>query len=110
MEIKIRKEENALIVSVAGRMDAVSAPEFGKICEEWIAKDENTLIIDFVDLDYLSSSGLRSLLVIGKKLKTKNGSIYLAALKNDIKEVFEISGFDSIFPIFESVDTALAQI
>jgi len=110
MKIDVRKEEKALIVSVDGRMDAVSAPEFEKTCNEWIAKNELTLVVDFKDLDYLSSAGLRSLLVIGKKLKAENGSIRLAALKDIIKDVFSISGFDSLFPIYETVEAALAQI
>ncbi len=110
MRIKVRKEETALIISVAGRMDAVSAPEFERTCNEWIAENEHTLVIDFKDLDYLSSAGLRSLLVIGKKLNAENGSISLAALKDIIKDVFTISGFDSLFPIYETVEAALAQI
>jgi len=110
MKIKTREEEGVFIIAVAGRMDAVSAPGFEKKCEEWIAKEKNAFIIDFSDLDYISSAGLRSLLVIGKKLKTKNGTMYLAALKDVIKDVFEISGFDSIFSIFESVKEALGQI
>ncbi len=110
MRIKVRKEETALIISVAGRMDAVSAPEFERTCNEWIEENEHTLVIDFNDLDYLSSAGLRSLLVIGKKLKAENGSISLAALKDIIKDVFMISGFDSLFPIYETVEAALAQI
>ena len=110
LKIDVKKGEKALIISVAGRLDAVSAPEFEKTCSERIAENEYTFVFDFKDLDYLSSAGLRSLLVIGKKLREKNGFICLAALKDIIKDVFTISGFDSIFPIFETVDAALTRI
>jgi len=110
MEISVKKEGKALVVSVAGRMDAVSAPEFERKLGDRINEGEVNFIIDLSELDYISSAGLRSMLVTAKKLKAKDGQILLAALKDTVKEVFEISGFSSIIPIYESVETALAQI
>ena len=109
MEVNIKKEEKALIVSVTGRMDAVSAPEFEKKLGDWMDEGETNFIIDFDGLDYISSSGLRSILSTSKKLKEKDGQILLSSLKNSVKEVFDISGFSSIIPIYESVEAALAQ-
>ena len=109
MEVNIKKEEKALIVSVTGRMDAVSAPEFEKKLGDWMDEGETNFIIDFGGLDYISSSGLRSILSTSKKLKEKDGQILLSSLKDSVKEVFDISGFSSIIPIYESVEAALAQ-
>ena len=109
MEVNIKKEEKALIVSVTGRMDAVSAPEFEKKLGDWMDEGETNFIIDFGRLDYISSSGLRSILSTSKKLKEKDGQILLSSLKDSVKEVFDISGFSSIIPIYESVEAALAQ-
>ncbi len=103
------KQKSAVIVSIKGRMDAVSAPEFEKRLEEWIDNGESKFVIDFCDLDYISSAGLRSILATAKKLKTKDGWIFLAELKEVVKEVFEISGFSSIIPIYDSVEEALSQ-
>ena len=75
-----------------------------------IAGGEIRFIIDFEALDYISSAGLRSILVIAKKLKAQDGQILLCSLKDAVKEVFEISGFSSIIPIHESVEAAIAQI
>jgi anti-anti-sigma factor len=88
------------VVSVKGRMDAVSSPEFEKEMAVSIAEGNNVLILDLVALDYISSAGLRSILTITKKLKGKDGKLLIAGLKGMVKEVFEISGFHSIIPIF----------
>jgi stage II sporulation protein AA (anti-sigma F factor antagonist) len=104
------KEKNAVIVYVKGRMDAVSAPDFEKKLGDRIDAGETNFVVDLAELDYISSAGLKSILVIAKKLKTKNGQIMLSALQDAVKEVFKISGFSSIIPIRESVEAALAQM
>ncbi len=103
------KKGNAKIISVRGRMDAVSAPDFEKRLGDWMDEGETHFVVDLGELDYISSAGLRSFLVAAKKLKAKDGQILLAALQETVKEVFEISGFSSIIPIYDSVDAALSQ-
>ena len=71
---------------------------------------ERRLVIDFEKLDYVSSTGLRVLLVAAKRLKSADGKIVLSSLKPHILEVFEIAGFKSIFPIYGSTDQASQQI
>ena len=110
MKIEKKQEQNVTVVSVKGRMDAVSSPEFEKEMAVLIAEGNNALILDLVALDYISSAGLRSILTITKKLKEKDGKLLVARLKGMVKEVFEISGFHSIIPIFESVESARSQI
>lgn len=107
MKIEGKQDNGRLVVSVEGRMDAVSAPEFDKKCEDWISAGATVFILDFGGLEYISSSGLRSLLVLGKKLTAKKGRVVIAALKDIVKEVFTISGFGSIFTVVESVEAAL---
>jgi anti-anti-sigma factor len=110
MKIEGKKENGRIIVSVEGRMDAVSAPDFDRKCEEWIAEGESVFIVDFGGLEYISSAGLRSLLILGKKLSAKKGKVVIAALKDVVKEVFAISGFGSIFTVVDSVDAALRHV
>lgn len=109
MKIEGRKDQGRMIVAVEGRMDAVSAPEFDQRCEEWIASGETVFILDFGALEYISSAGLRSLLVLGKKLTARKGKVLIASLKDVVKEVFQISGFASIFTIVDTVETARRQ-
>jgi len=110
MEITTRKQDNAVVVTVKGKLDAISSPEFEKGLAELIAEGEKVFIIDFGELDYISSAGLRSILATAKKLKAKEGQLMLSTLKDVVKKVFEVSGFSSIIPIHESVESALAQI
>lgn len=107
MEVNIRKEEKALVVSVTGRMDAVSAPDFDTQVEERVDKGETSLVLDLSGLDYISSAGLRSMLTLAKKLKTKEGDLVLFGLQDVVNEVFEVSGFSTIFEIFGSVEEAM---
>ena len=66
-------------------------------------------MIDGGTLDYISSTGLRVLLVAAKRLKAVEGKIVLSSLKPHILEVFEIAGFKSIFPIYATADQAAQQ-
>ena len=95
------------VVAVEGRMDAVSAPEFEQSLNALIAEGVLKIVVDFENLDYISSAGLRSVLVTAKKIQSKNGSIVVVSLHGTVKEIFEISGFSTIIPIHGSVDEAL---
>jgi stage II sporulation protein AA (anti-sigma F factor antagonist) len=110
MIIQTVKEAAILVVSVSGRMDAVSAPEYEKKFEELISNGENDFVIDFGKLEYISSAGLRVLLSTTRRIKDNKGSIHLANIIGNVKEVFDMSGFGSIFPVHDSVDDALKMI
>ncbi|MBW1773434.1 MAG: STAS domain-containing protein [Deltaproteobacteria bacterium] len=107
MDITSKNEDKALIISVSGRMDAVTASDFENALTEFLDQGNSALIIDFSNLDYISSAGLRSILASAKKMKGINGTLSLACLKEVVKEVFDISGFSAIIPIYDSVETAL---
>ena len=67
MELSAKKEEKGVFIHVTGRMDAVSSPDFERAMDAWIEKGETTLVVDGSNLEYISSSGLRSVLIIAKK-------------------------------------------
>ena len=106
--ISTGKKGDTMVVSVKGRMDASTAPDFEKNMEEWIDGGQHAFAVDLSELDYISSAGLRAILSIAKKLKASNGNLLIVSLKGSVKEVFEISGFSSIIPIYDSVDAALS--
>jgi anti-anti-sigma factor len=107
MEISSRKEKDVLIVSVKGRMDAVTVQEFDTQVPAFIAEGATVLLLTLDALEYISSAGLRSILAAAKQLKAKGGEILFAGLKGPVKDVFDISGFDTIFKIFPSEEEAL---
>jgi anti-anti-sigma factor len=110
MEISKRKEKDVLVISLKGRLDAVTSPVLEKDLTDLMAGGERFLVLDLGDLEYISSAGLRSILVVVKRLKEKQGKLVLASLKSVVREVFEIAGFSAIIPIFESVDSAISSM
>ena len=110
MEITTTKKNNVLLILLKGRLDALTAPDFDKKTESLLSEGEKALILNFSELEYISSAGLRSILATAKQLKANGGRILLAELKGAVKEVFEISGFYSIFQIFDTEAEALKQM
>jgi len=108
MDIQTTKENMATVVSVTGRMDAITAPAFETALHELIATGEIRFVVELAGLDYISSAGLRSILAIAKALKVKGGLICFANVEGTVKEVFDISGFGSIFQMHGSVADSLA--
>ena len=110
MEIAIKKEGGAAVVSVKGRIDALTAGEFEKSLAELMEGGNCIQVIDFKGLEYISSAGLRSLLSTAKQLKAKDGKMIFIGLQGPVKDVFKISGFGSIFKIFDTEEEALRQV
>jgi anti-anti-sigma factor len=110
MEINSEKIRNCGVVSVKGKIDAVTSPDFEKSLSELIGKGEKIIVMDLGSLEYISSAGLRSILATAKHLKPIDGKLLFAGLQGPVKDVFRISGFASIFQIFDSRDEALQQL
>ena len=110
MKIHAVREGSAIVMSLQGRLDAVSSAEFETSSSDWISKGGNNFLLDFTGLEYISSAGLRSILATSKKLKETQGKIFLTGLHGPVEEVFKISGFLSIFKVFASPEAALKEI
>ncbi len=100
MEINEERRGGVVILSLKGRLDALTAKILDEKISSLIESQEKLFAIDFRQLDYISSGGLRVLLKAAKALKNENGKIVLYALKDPIKEIFEIAGFVTLFPIY----------
>ena len=96
-----------VVLLVAGRMDAESAPQFENKCRSCVAEGLTTLIVDLGDLRYISSMGLRSFLEIGKTLQGKGGALRICRVNGLVKQVFEITGLNRLFKNYESVESAI---
>lgn len=97
MEILKEKNDSTLILSLIGRLDTVTAPDFEAELDA-SADDITELILDFEQLDYISSAGLRVLLAAQKRMN-RQGEMIVKNVNADIKEVFEITGFCDILTI-----------
>ena len=110
MEILQEQQGRVIILSLIGRLDANTSKDLEGKLLPLLDADNRLFIIDFAQLEYISSAGLRVLLMAAKKLKPLDGTIALASLKDHIKEIFEIAGFLSLFQIFSGKDDAIKQM
>lgn len=110
MEIRIQESGRAWVVAVAGKLDALSAGDYEKAINQLIAEGKTRFVVDFAKLDYISSAGLRVLLTTAKQLKPKGGAALFANVPGHVREVFAVTGFDSILDLHDTVDAALAAL
>lgn len=110
MVIEFSRRGDGLIVAVKGRMDAITAPEFETRCSKQIQKGLPLVVADFSELEYISSAGLRGILQIAKKLKQHKGQLAFCGLSPMVLNVFSISGFNSMFSMYDSLDQAFADL
>lgn len=107
MELIEQKTEKCVIVSITGRLDTTNYSSLEKKLTDLIDKREDHILIECSKMDYVSSSGLRILLMALKKITMAKGKFVLCNLQENIREIFEISGFTNIFEIYTSQEEAL---
>lgn len=107
MELTVDKQTQATIVAAKGKLDAAGAPELETRCKALIQEGANRLLLDFAQVEYVSSAGLRSLLVLAKAVKSAGGGLALCGLVPAVRDVMSISGFDNILPL--AADRAAAM-
>ena len=103
-------QDKVAVVQISGRMDAASSPEFEAACEQALAGGATHLVVDLTDLQYVSSMGLRSFLMVAKQSKAKGGSVLLCGMKGFVKEVFDMTHVTSIFQLFDTTADALRSL
>ena len=97
MEIKLDRNDDQLVVYVSGRLDTLTSPEL----EEKLKPEFDTvnkLILDFSGLEYISSAGLRVLLMAAQAMEDK-GEMIVKNVNSDIMDIFEVTGFVDILTI-----------
>jgi len=107
MDITIEKTTDFIVVNINGRIDTTNFNEFEKQISEVFVKGKKNLVFDCTGLSYISSSGLRVFLITQKKLMATKGKLHLCCMQPTIKEIFDISGFSTIFKIFDTKENAL---
>jgi anti-anti-sigma factor len=109
MQISTRTSNDIHIVGIAGSLDSTTAPEAQKSLDGVVAGAKK-VALDFTQLDYISSAGLRVLLGAAKKLKASGGKFAMFGLNQSVREVFEISGFSAILAVYPSETEAVAAM
>ena len=107
MEITQKKQGQVAIFQISGRLDSNTSTEFEEAVFNTIQDGSKKMIIDFQALEYISSAGLRVILKATKNLKRADGKLILCAMQDYVREIFEISGFDTLLPITSTLDEAI---
>ena len=111
MEISTERVGSALIVMPSeNRVDGTNARDFQVGLEAAIDETDSAVIFDAETLTYISSAGLRAILLVVKSINRRGGKFAVCSLSDPIREIFSISGFDNIIPIEATRDEALAAI
>ncbi len=110
MEISENRSGRTLVMAPDGRLDAASAPALQERLLSCIERGETSVLLDFVRLDYISSAGLRVLLTATKRLQACDGRLAVCSLTANVREVFAVSGFDTIIEIHPDHTIALQRL
>jgi anti-anti-sigma factor len=113
MEIAERRQGKVVIVAPAGRIDMANAEHFRTgLLSIIIAASEagEAVVLDFSDVEYISSMGLGVLILAGKEAAARGNRIAVAALRPLVHEIFQISRFDKMIPCYGAVDEAVAAV
>lgn len=89
--------DDQTIITVTGRLDTVNADSFQKQVDELAENELQDVLIDCIDLEYISSSGLRAFISILKRAQKNGGEVKVLNLNNNVKEVFDMTGFSGLF-------------
>ena len=110
MKTEISQENDATIFTLSGRLDSHTAPQFEKEVEDYLTSPENHLVLNFNNLEYISSAGLRIILNTAKAYKPTEYQFITCSMQDHVLEVFEISGLDTFITICRTLDDSLVAL
>lgn len=110
MNIQTHETNDITVLSLSGRLDSNTSETAEQQIMAKIDGGSKKLVLDFKELDYISSAGLRVLLMTAKRLKAEQGAFALCNLQEQIREVFDISGFLPILTVVEDMDSAINKL
>ena len=113
MNVADKRYANAIVLQVSGRLDQETCEDFRPQLAEYVeraVREKYGLVLDFKGLEYVSSAGLRCLLVASRQMKAAKGRILVADMQPMVAEIFAISHFDLLFEVVPTVREALAAV
>ena len=110
MELAQERDAGTNVIGPAGRVDGSNSAQFHEALVGALSDDDNRVILDMGGIDYISSAGLRVLLLIAQHLGSSSTPFAVCSLAASVDEVFRISGFNQIITVFGTLDEAKAQL
>jgi anti-anti-sigma factor len=110
MDIQKERVGDVDVVSPTGRLDGIYSSAFAKEVGELITGENPKILIDFAEIDYVTSAGIRAVLLLMKKAKASGGSFALCGVNEQIREVLDATGLGPIVPIHPGRPEGLAAL
>ncbi|WP_028611990.1 STAS domain-containing protein [Paenibacillus harenae] len=110
MNIQATEKNGVTIIPLEGRLDGSNATVAEQAFLQLLAEGKQQFIFDLSGLQYISSAGLRVILVAAKKLRASKGRMVCASLTEQVYDVFEMSGFTTILEMAATREEALEKI
>jgi anti-sigma B factor antagonist len=108
MDIAIKDADDVKVLAFEGNLDTSTAPEAESTINGLLDGGASKILINFENLNYISSAGLRVLLATAKKMKAASGGFKICGLNETVQEVFDISGFSTILSVAANEEDALS--
>jgi anti-sigma B factor antagonist len=110
MEIHNILIHNTPVLNVSGKIDAVTSKQLESAIDDILKLEAKIMLLDLREVEYVSSSGLRVLMVAKERLRKREGDLRLASLQPLVREVFDITGLKQFFSIYPSQGEALKDM
>lgn len=113
LELKQTRIADVVIVTVSGRVDHANADQFRTLLWPFLAScaaGADRLVLDLSGLEYISSAGLRVMMLASRDVKARDGTLVVCSLQPIVREIFEISRFNIVFHVLPDRNAALAQL
>ncbi len=110
IEFQTEQVEGVLVISVSGKVHGLEVQEFHNKLLDMVAGSDEKVLLDLEKLSYINSAGLRSILIVAKKLRDGRGRFAICCLSGSVKGIFKISAFDKVIDVFESHSEAIEAI
>ncbi len=109
-EYSVDEKDRFKSLALRGRVDALSSAEIQEVFDRLIQAGERMILVDFTEVNYLSSAGLRLFLLVQKQLRSVGGELLLFGLAPQTLEVFRLSGLDKLFRIASTGDELMPSV
>ena len=110
MDVTVERSDGVLSLGIKGRIDYATAPDFDRAIERAVTETDRALILDFEEVPFIGSAGLRVILLKGRALQERGVEMVLCALSAPVRGVFQVTGFEQLFPIHATAAEARASL
>ena len=110
MDVLEQVSGGVIILEPRGRIDSVTAKEFGDCLSKALNTDCHRLVVDLRNVTYICSIGFRQLLIAKRSAQEKNGKLALCGVTGDVRRLFTIGAFDQLLPIYETREDGIGSV